>query len=94
MGVVCMIRTSWRFWRDASGLLLIRAAAVSALLAVAGTACDPGPEITWVNETDQTVVLYLRDQFEPDFGTTVQPHSTKIEGVIQAVWKDVVVIRD
>ena len=76
-------------WRSA-----VVIAGLLALFGVMGTACDPGPEITWVNQTDETVVVYLRDEFFRDLGTALPPHSTKIEGVIEAVWNDVVVIRD
>jgi hypothetical protein len=75
-----------RFGVVIAGLLL--------LFGAVATACDPGPEITWVNQTDETVVVYLRDEFVRDLGTALPPHSTKTEGVIKAVWNDVVVIRD
>ncbi|HEV8573341.1 MAG TPA: hypothetical protein VGR43_01400 [Dehalococcoidia bacterium] len=75
-----------------------RASAVFALaliliLAVGSTACDPGAEITWVNETDQTVYIYLGDDLD-DFDGTVQPRSSSTVTTIEAVWSDIVVVRD
>ncbi len=66
---------------------------VLTVIAFTTMACDPGAGVTWVNETDQTVLIYLGD--EPNgTGTLLEPHSTKTEAVIKAVWEDVVVIRD
>ena len=79
--------------RDAD-LRFIAFLAVFVGIATTAIACDPGPEITWVNQTDETVVVYLRDEFDRDLGTALPPHSTKMEGVIEGVWNDVVVIRD
>ena len=81
-----MGQNMWRFALVIGGLLLF--------FGPVATACDPGPEITWVNQTDETVVVYLRDEFERDLGTRLPAHSSKTEGVIEAVWNDVVVIRD
>ena len=76
--------------------LTVRIAFAICVLLMLGTtvACDPGAGVSWVNETDETVVVYLRDEFVEEFGSTVPPRSTKTEAVIKAVWKDVVVIRD
>ncbi len=60
-------------------------------LAFAG--CDPGAGITWVNETDQTVDVYLGDDLD-DFDGSLPPHSSTEAATIKAVWEDVVVIRD
>ena len=69
--------------------------AICLLLVLATTvACDPGAGVSWVNESDETVVVYLRDEFVEELGSTVLPRSTKTEAVIKAVWEDVVVIRD
>jgi hypothetical protein len=68
--------------------------AICLLLVLATTvACDPGADITWVNETDQEVGIYLGDDLH-DFDTSVRPRSSKTVGTIEAVWEDVVVIRD
>ena len=63
------------------------------LMVVAFTGCDPGAEITWVNETDQTVDVYLGDDSN-DFDGSYPPHSSTEVGTIKAVWDDVIVIRD
>ena len=67
---------------------------VIALVAAALAGCDPGAGVTWVNETDDFVVVYLRDEFEPELGSVIPPRSSKTEGVIIAVWKDLIVVRD
>ncbi len=56
-------------------------------LAFAG--CDPGAGITWVNETDQTVDVYLGDDLD-DFDGSLPPHSSTEAATIKAVWEDVV----
>ena len=60
-------------------------------LAFAG--CDPGAGITWVNETDQTVVVYFGEDLD-DFDGSYPPHSITEVGTIRAVWVDIVVLRD
>jgi hypothetical protein len=87
-----MIRISWRSWR-ANQLFVASFLGLSALVAITATACDPGAGVTWSNETDQTVVLYLSHELN-DRGTILEPHSTKTQAVIEAVWKGVVVVRD
>ena len=57
------------------------------------TACDPGAGVTWVNETDTRVAVYLSDEPGGD-GSLVEPQSSKTEAVIKAVWHDVIVVRD
>lgn len=88
-----MTRTFWRFWRTGN-LELIRLLVVGTILGTAVVACDPGASVTWVNQTDQTLIMYLSDEPDSDRGNPLPPHSTKVLGVIKAVWKDVVVIRD
>jgi hypothetical protein len=69
-------------------------AVVFTIVLLAGlTGCDPGADITWVNETDQEADIYLGDGLN-DFDTSVPPHSSREVGTIQAAWQDVVVIRD
>ena len=68
--------------------------AVLAVLLAFGVACESGPDVTWVNQTDQTVLVYLRDEFRRDLGTPLPPHSSRIELVTEFVWEDVIVIRD
>ena len=70
---------------------LVIPALVVMTLAFAG--CDPGAGITWVNETDQTVVVYLDDNFD-DTGSQIEPHSSRTLDTIKAVWNDIVVLRD
>ena len=67
-------------------------AACLVFVATVAIACDPGAGVTWVNETDQGVVIYLR--LDSDLGTHLPPHSTVTEAVIKHVWKNMVVIRD
>jgi len=87
-----MTRTSWKPWRiEALGKALVVAFGV--LLLAGLTACDPGANITWVNESDQEVGIYLGDDLD-DFETSVPPHSSETLGTIEAVWVDVVVVRD
>lgn len=79
-------------------LHLMSKAAVLVLVATISlvfvTACDPGAEVTWVNDTDETLYIYLGDG-EDDFDGPIAPHS-RIDGAftIIAVWEDVVVVRD
>ncbi len=74
----------------------ISLSALVVLLASAGFAgaCDPGAGVTWVNETDDAILIYLRDDANPDSGSVVAARGTLTEGVIIAVWHDVVVVRD
>lgn len=56
-------------------------------------ACDPGAEATFVNETDQTIEIFLSDA--PDAGaTTVSANSTWTGAVIEHVWRDMVIVQD
>ena len=51
-----MTRTFWRFRRDAD----VRFAAFLAVfVATVAIACDPGAGVTWVDQTDQSVVILL-----------------------------------
>ena len=76
----------WRFGLVIAGLL--------ALLGAMATACDPGAGVTWVNQTDQSVVIYLSDEVGSGRGNPLPPHSTTTQAVIKHVWKNMVVIRD
>src|SRR6266545_2873657 len=65
-----------------------------ALLLLGLGACDPGAGITWVNQSDQPVNVYLGDRLD-DFSVSVAPNSSKEDvATIKHVWKDVVVLRD
>ena len=64
-----------------------------AVFAVATSACDPGAGITWVNETDQTVYIYLGDDLD-DFDGSLPPHTSLEAATIETVWEDVVVVRN
>jgi hypothetical protein len=57
-------------------------------------ACDPGAGVTWVNQTDQTLVIYLSDEVGSGRGNPFPPHSTTKQAVIKHVWKNLVVVRD
>ncbi len=63
------------------------------VLPIALTACDPGAGITWISETDRTVVVFLDDEYD-DSGVSVQPHSSRTLATIKAVWNDIIVLRD
>ena len=89
-----MRRGLWNFLRNNR----VRVVVLGVMVALASLAvgCDPGAELTWVNETDQDVFIYLGDGRDLDeFSHSLGPRS-RIEGVatIIAVWKDVVVVRD
>lgn len=60
------------------------------LLAIA---CDEARTVTWENQTDSTVLIYLGDDLE-DFDAELAPHSTKKLTTTRDVWEDVVVVRD
>ncbi len=62
-------------------------------LPIALTACDPAAGITWVNETGQTVDVYLGEDLD-DFDGSLPPHSSTEADTIKAVWEDIVVLRD
>jgi hypothetical protein len=78
-------------WIESLGRALVVA---FGLLMLAGlTACDPGADTTWANETDQEIGIYLGDSVS-DFDQKLPPHSTRTVGTLEAAWKDVVVVRD
>jgi len=62
-------------------------------LTLVTASCDPGAGITWINETDESVDIYLGDDLD-DFGLTVAANSSKELGTIEDVWEDVVIVRD
>jgi hypothetical protein len=76
----------WRFVVAIAGLL--------ALFGAMGTACEYGPDVTWVNQTDQSIVIYLSDELSDDLGTHLPPQSTKTEFLGDDLWKGMIVIRD
>ncbi len=61
------------------------------VLPIALTACDPGEEITWTNETDRTIAIYYDEVFS---GIELRPHSSKTLVTIKMVWEDIIVLRD
>jgi hypothetical protein len=67
---------------------------IAGIVATAAIACDPGAGVTWVNQTDQSVVIYLSDRLDADLGTDLPPRSNKTEAVIKDVWRNLVVVRD
>ncbi len=70
---------------------LVTPALIVVTLAFAG--CDPGAGITWVNETDKTVDVYLGEDLD-DFDVRLLPRSNMEVGTIKAVWVDFIVLRD
>jgi hypothetical protein len=87
-----MTRTFWRFWRaDRSPVIWLLA--VSIVLASSATGCEYGPDVTWVNQTDHTVLVYSGEQLG-DFDTALPPHSSKKLAMADFLWDDVVVLRD
>jgi hypothetical protein len=72
-----------------------RVLGVAAAFATAITlmACDPGAMVTYVNATDRRVIVYLGDDLD-DRDAELAPYETVEGAMIEAVWEDVVVIRD
>lgn len=66
---------------------------LTTLLAVTLMACDPGATITYVNETNQPVDIYLGHSMKA-FDSTIPAHSETKVGTIRQVWRDIVVVRD
>ena len=64
------------------------------LFGAVATACEYGPDLTWVNQTDENIVIYLSDELSSDLGTHLPPQSTKTEFLGDDLWKGSVVIRD
>jgi len=61
----------------------------------AAVGCDPGFTITYVNETDNRILIYNADDRDlSDYETIVQPHSTEPSGTLAIRFKDVVIGRD
>ena len=74
-----------------------RAVIVVALAATvwAAVACDPGATVTYVNETERRISVYLGEGTGPDdFEVAIEPLSMVEVGTIATEWRDVVVIRD
>jgi ABC-type uncharacterized transport system auxiliary subunit len=63
------------------------------LLALAFVACDPGATITYINETEQPVDIYLGTSPKA-FDASVPAHSEKKVLTIRQVWNDRVIARD
>jgi hypothetical protein len=86
-----MTQAFWKSWhaeRLCKGFLVL-----SVLVSVGLAGCDPGAEVTWVNETDRTLYVYFGDDLD-DFALTLRPRTVIVDLAITAVWEDVVVIRD
>lgn len=83
--------TFWRFWpaRQARVIVLVLGLATAILMA----GCDPGADVTYVNDTATTVVVYLGDDLEKR-EAVIPPHSSDTGLTIDAVWEDVIVVRD
>ncbi len=73
------------------GRVILLAAVIMGLVLAAG--CDPGATVTYVNETDQRVSIYLGDNIDR-FDVSIAPHSKAEVGTIATEWRDVVVVRD
>lgn len=57
------------------------------------SACDPGADITWVNDTSHQVRVYFSDDLNA-FATSVPPNSSGTWGFIEGDWTGIVVVRD
>jgi hypothetical protein len=58
-----------------------------------GGCLDQGHQITYVNETDRTIVGYLGDGLD-DRDWVLGPGETVKLGTLKSVWDDVIVFRD
>ncbi len=87
-----MRRGLWKFRRSNR----VRVLVLGVMLTLAGLTlgCDQGAELTWVNETDQDVRIYLSD--DPDALYVSVAARSRLGDItyIIAVWQDVVVVRD
>jgi len=72
-------------------LVVLLALMISSLLTA--VACDPGAEITYVNQTNQRIGVYLGDN-PKNRDLILEPQETREGGTIKAVWQDVVVFRN
>jgi hypothetical protein len=58
-------------------------------------ACDPGATITYVNETDRTVLVYTAEDLGPnEYDALLGPHSTVEATTLEMHFKDIVIVRD
>jgi hypothetical protein len=79
------------------GPLTLRIAfAIGTLLILAtGFGCDPGFPITYVNETDRTIIVYTADNLKPnEYDVVLKPHSTVQVNMLEMHLKGVVIGRD
>ena len=88
-----MTRTFSRFWR-ADGLSAVCILVISIIVSGSAIGCEYGPDVTWVNQTDENIVIYLSDELSSDLGTHLPPQSTKTEFLGDDLWKGLVVVRD
>lgn len=77
--------------------MTVRIALVICLLVGLGAAvgCDPGFTITYVNQTDKTITIYIADDDDlSEHDVILQPHSTVPSGTLTITFKDVIIGRD
>ncbi len=89
-----MTRIFWKSWHVPDSLSLLCILAVWIAIVGCTPACEYGPDVTWVNQTDEAIVIYLSDEVASDLGTHLPPQSSKTEFLENGLWKDMVVVRD
>jgi len=61
----------------------------------AAVGCETGFTITYVNETDKSMLVYTADNLEPsEYDAVLKPHSTVQVDVLTITFKGVVIGRD
>jgi hypothetical protein len=79
------------------GPLTLRITLPICLLLIAATTagCEPVSTITYVNETDKTILIYIADDADlSEYDIIIQPHSTELSGTMNMNFKGVVIGRD
>lgn len=89
---VCTTQSSLKSWRTSVAVPAVLLT-LACIWLVGAVACDPGHEVTYVNETSQTMKFYLGDGLD-DYDGTLAPGSSWTGVVAEVVWEDAVVIRD
>jgi hypothetical protein len=65
------------------------------LILATSLACKSGATITYVNETDKTLIIYTADDREPEiYDALLEAHSTVRAGTVRITFKNVVIARD
>lgn len=79
------------------GPLTLRIALAICLLVGLATAvgCDPGFTITYVNDSDKTILIYYGDDNKlSEYDFIIQPHSIERAGVLTITFKGVIIGRN